>query len=109
MDGTWVNHVHPGSAPTQPRVLEDFATAAAMDMLRHTTLYCLVMDSTLDWAALPEKNEFLARLSKMRVVLVPIAFTTHERSHKLCTLGYGKNGREIRQSPFYFCSSRGTD
>ena len=42
MDGTWVNHVHPGSAPTQPRVLEDFATAAAMDMLRHTSLYCLV-------------------------------------------------------------------
>jgi hypothetical protein len=66
------------------------------------------MDPTLDWTALPQYNEGLSRLGKMRVVLVPVAFTTHERSHKLCTLGCGKKGRELRQSPFSFCSSKGT-
>ena len=86
-----------------PYVLEVSATVAAvMDRLGHTNPYRLVWQSKVgpsSWMG-PQTLDALkglARLGKMRAVLVPIAFTSdHIETLYELDLEYGKEAREVR-------------
>ena len=86
-----------------PYVLEVSATVAAvMDLLGHTNPYRLVWQSQVGPSAWmgPQTRDALkglARLGKMRAVLVPIAFTSdHIETLYELDLEYGKEAREVR-------------
>ncbi|KAI9461727.1 ferrochelatase [Russula earlei] len=85
-----------------PYVLEVSATVAAvMDRLGHANPYRLAWQSQVGpsaWLGPQTRNALkgLARLGKMRVVLVPIAFTSdHIETLYELDLEYGKEAREL--------------